>query len=74
MPQEIVGGRHLVTYAELGNPVRKGDYKIASLGTVVLDDADIHYGTTKPSPAFYVKRSRALGPGAYVVVARVQTA
>ena len=74
MPEEIVGGRHLVTYAELGNPVRKGDYKIASLGTIVLDDADIHYAKTSPSPAFYVLRSRVLGPDAYVVVARVQTA
>lgn len=74
MPQEIVGGRHLVTYAELGSPVRKGDYKIDSLGTVVLDDADIHYAITQPDPAFYVKRSRALGPGAYVVVSRVQSA
>ena len=74
MPQEIVGKRFLVTYAELGNPVRKGDYKIANLGTVVLDDADIHYALTNPDPAFYVLRSRVLGPDAYVVIARVQTA
>ncbi len=74
MPEKIVGDRYYVSYAELGNPVRKGDIKIHGLGTVILDDADIHYATTKPSPGFYVRRARALGPDAYVVVSRVQTA
>lgn len=74
MPTKIVGDRYLVTYAELGSPQRNGDYKVGGVGTVVLDDADIHYAKTQPSPAFYVRRSTALGPDAYVVVSRVQTA
>ena len=74
MPQEIVGERFLVTYAELGNPVKTGDYKIASLGIVVLDDADIHYALNNSKAAFYVQRSRALGENAYVVISRVQSA
>lgn len=74
MPQKIVGDRYYVTYAELGSPMRKGDVKVHGLGTVVLDDADIHYATTKPNPGFYIRRSTALGSDAYVVVSRVQTA
>ncbi len=74
MPVEIVGKRFLVTYKELGEPKRKGDYKVAGLGTVVLDDADIYYINTNEDPKFYVKRSRALGPEAFVVISRVQTA
>lgn len=74
MPQKIVGDRYYVSYAELGSPLRKGDYKIHGLGVVVLDDADIHYASKSPSPGFYVRRARALGPDAYVVVSRAQTA
>ncbi len=74
MPQKIVGDRFYVSYSELGEPKRKGDYRVAGLGVVVLDDADIHYATKMPSPGFYVRRSTALGPEAYVVVSRVQTA
>jgi hypothetical protein len=74
MPERIVGDRYYVSYAELGSPLRKGDYKVPGLGTVVLDDADVHYARTQPTPGFYVRRSRPLGPDAYVVVARVETA
>lgn len=74
MPQKIVGDRYYVSYEELGSPQRKGDVKIHGLGTVVLDDADIHYAATAPTPGFYIRRARALGPDAYVVVSRVQTA
>lgn len=74
MPQKIVGDRYYVSYAELGSPMRKGDVKVHGLGTVVLDDADVHYAATQPNPGFYVRRARALGPDAYVVVSRVQTA
>jgi hypothetical protein len=74
MPQKIVGDRYYVSFAELGSPQRKGDYKIPGLGVVVLDDADVHYAATSPSPGFYVRRARALGPDAYVVVSRVETA
>jgi hypothetical protein len=74
MPQKIVGERYYVSFAELGSPQRKGDYKIPGLGTVILDDADIHYASTAPTPGFYVRRARTLGPDAYVVVSRVQTA
>lgn len=74
MPKEIVGGRFYVTFAELGSPVRKGDYEVAGLGTVVVDDADVHYGLGTDGAAFYVKRSRTLGPGAFVIISRVQPA
>ena len=74
MPQKIVGDRYYVSYAELGKPSRKGDYKVPGLGIVVLDDADIHYAKAVPSPGFYVRRSRSLGPEAFVVVSRAQTA
>ncbi|HXH62337.1 MAG TPA: hypothetical protein VNI20_13400 [Fimbriimonadaceae bacterium] len=74
MPTKIVGDRWYVSYAELGSPKRKGDYKVPGVGTVVLDDADIHYAETMPQPGFYVRRSVALGPDAFVVVSRKQTA
>jgi hypothetical protein len=74
MPEKIVGDRYYVSYTELGSPMRKGDYSVPGLGTVVLDDADIHYALKMPTPGFYVRRARALGPDAFVVVSRVQTA
>ncbi len=74
MPKEIVGGRFYVTFAELGNPARKGDYEVAGLGTVVVDDADVYYGQRTEGAAFYVRRAKMLGPGAYVVISRVQSA
>ncbi|MEX2245015.1 MAG: hypothetical protein WD716_14360 [Fimbriimonadaceae bacterium] len=74
MPQKIVGDRFYVTYAELGSPLRKGDFRIPGLGTVVLDDADIHYATSVAEPAFFVRRSRSLGPDAYVVISRERSA
>jgi hypothetical protein len=54
--------------------LRKGDYRIPGLGTVVLDDADIHYATSVAEPAFFVRRSRSLGPDAYVVISRERSA
>ncbi|MCH7945877.1 MAG: hypothetical protein IIC73_07700 [Armatimonadetes bacterium] len=74
MPKEIVGGRFYVTYLELGSPARKGDYEVEGLGTVVVDDADVHYAQGRKGAAFYVRRAKMLGPGAYVVVSRVQSA
>lgn len=74
MPEKIVGDRYYVSFAELGSPARRGDYKVPGLGTVVLDDADIHYAQNYPSPGFFVRRSRPMGPDTYVVVSRVETA
>lgn len=74
MPKKIVGDRYYISYAELGEPKRKGDFKVGGLGSVILDDADIHYAITNPNPGFYVRRSTAMGPNAYVVISRVQTA
>lgn len=74
MPEKIVGDRYYVSFAELGEPKRKGAYRVPGLGLVILDDADVHYAATQPAPGFFVRRSTALGPEAFVVVSRVQTA
>ncbi len=70
----IVGGRYLVTWAELGSPRVVCEIHLADFGTILIDDADVHYATTTPNAAFWVKESRALGPEHFVVVARVHSA
>ena len=74
MAQDIGEGRILLTYAELGSPVRKGRYSVDGVGTVFFDDADLHYAESVSDAAFYVKRAKALGPDAFVVVSRVHSA
>lgn len=74
MPQDVGEGRILLTYAELGSPVRKGRYQVDGVGTVFFDDADLHYAESVSDAAFYVKRAKALGPDAFVVVGRVHSA
>lgn len=71
MPIEpVVGDRYTLTWKQLGEPKHKGDVDIAGLGTVVLDDADVHFGrTTGPTATFFVRQSEALG-GRFVVVSR----
>ena len=74
MPQRIGDERYVVSFAELGKPMRKGDVKVHGLGTVVLDDADIHYALAAHHADFVVRRSRSLGTDTYVVVSRAQSA
>lgn len=68
-----VGDKFFFTWAELGKPTVPAKVKVPGLGTVLLDDADIHYAKNNPEVAgFFVRRSRALGGGMFVVVARRQ--
>ncbi|MDI9639638.1 hypothetical protein QPK87_05165 [Kamptonema cortianum] len=76
MPLEpAVGDKYLFTWAELGKPTVRTQVEMPGLGKILLDDADVHYAKNNPeTAAFYVRRSKALGEGMYVVVARVQPA
>ena len=62
-----------VTFTELGKPGKRGDFKLAGLGTVMIDIADIKYaeGMSEAGyePTFFVSKSVPLG-GRYVVVGR----
>jgi hypothetical protein len=74
MPEiNVVGDKSLVTFAEMGSPAAKCDVEVAGVGTIVLDEADIHYGTTNENAAFYVRPSKAMS-GRHVVVSRVHSA
>ena len=71
----VVGDRYLFTYAELGRPLANGPVKVSGFGTILLDDADIHYAQKySDQAAFYVRPSKALGDNMFVVVARMQPA
>lgn len=76
MPIEpVVGDKYLMTWAELGKPTVRTRVEVPGLGVVILDDADVHYAVNNPEvAAFYVRRSKVLGEGIFVVVARVQPA
>lgn len=68
--EPVVGDKYKVTFEQLGRPAYKCDVKVAGLGVVVLDDADINYGLTNENAAFFVRPSKALGEGRFVVVSR----
>lgn len=71
--EPVVGDKYLVSWADLGKPTVPGDYKIPGFGVVFLDDADVHYALNNAgAAAFFVRKSRALGPQHFVTVARVQ--
>lgn len=69
--QPVIGDKYFVTWAQLEKPTVKGHYKVTGLGTLILDDADVHYANKNPDiAAFFVRKSKALGPNMLVVVAR----
>lgn len=69
MLEPVVADRYLVTWKDLGEPVTQGDYEVAGLGIVTIDDADLSFGLRVPDAHFFVRRSKALG-GRFVVVSR----
>ena len=70
-----VGDLYLLTYKQLGSPIIRTEVKVAGLGRVILDEADINYARQDPeAAAFYVRRARTLGADYHVVVSRVQKA
>jgi hypothetical protein len=73
-PQEVVGNRFYISYKDLGSPTVRSDIKIPGFGTVVLDDADVHYGINNPHGGYYIRKSQSLGADFYVVVSRKQPA
>ena len=74
MIKPVVGDKYLYTWEELGKPTVRGEIKLAGLGTLLFDDADVHYANTAPDPAFFIRPSKALAPGMFVVVSRRQSA
>ena len=66
-----------VTYSDLGDPNARGYYKVADLGEILMDQADIRYINEMEAqgfePIFHVSKSKALN-GALVVVGRQQKA
>ena len=62
-----------ITWTDLGRPEGKGGVPLPGGGTLVLDDADLHYATEYLAagyePEFFVRKSEALS-GRYVVVSR----
>lgn len=75
--KQIRDNIYQVTFTELGKPKKKGDVKLAGLGTVMFDVADLNYVEKMTGlgfePTFFVSRSEAMG-GRYVVVSRQQKA
>ncbi|MCU0316320.1 MAG: hypothetical protein MUC92_06980 [Fimbriimonadaceae bacterium] len=73
--EPVIGDKFLFTWEELGKPTVQGGVKVPGFGIIMLDDADVHYAQQNPtSAAFFVRKSKALGPIHYVVVSRVQPA
>lgn len=76
MPLEpAVGDKYYVTWHELGRPITQGVVKVAGLGALIFDDADLHYALKyQEKAAFFIRRSKSLGDGMYVVVSREESA
>lgn len=73
--EPVVGDKYLYTWAELGKPTVPCQIKLPGLGTLLFDDADAHYVKQNPETAeFFIRRSKVLGDGMFVVVSRRQTA
>ncbi len=72
--QPVIGDRYFFTWEELGKPTIQGDVKVPGFGTILLDDADIHYAMTNSPAAFFVRASKALGVNHFVVVSRQRSA
>jgi hypothetical protein len=68
--EPVVGDKYFVTYKQLGSPRRKGMHDAPGLGKVLIDEADIHFGSNNPEGGFFVRPSKALGEGRFVVVSR----
>ncbi len=68
--EPVVGDKYFVTYRQLGSPRRKGLLPLAGLGQVLIDEADIHFGLQHPEGGFFIRPSKALGAGRFVVVSR----
>jgi hypothetical protein len=73
--EPIVGDKYYFTWSELGKPTVSSKVKLPGLGVLIFDDADAHYAVTNPETAgFFIRRSKVLGEGLFVVVSRHQSA
>ncbi|ARU41441.1 hypothetical protein CCB80_09970 [Armatimonadetes bacterium Uphvl-Ar1] len=73
--EPVVGDKYLFTWAELGKPTVAAEIKLPGLGVLIFDDADAHYAKQiGENAAYFIRRSRVMGEGIYVVVSRQQPA
>lgn len=72
--EPVVGDKYFFTWEELGKPTVPCEIKIPGLGVLLFDDADAHYVKNVENGAFFIRRSKVMGDGKYVVVSRQQPA